>query len=301
MTGHTAGAADGMPRPTMGGSTAPEIVAVSKPPCWPCCEVGHSHAVALARELSYQLIREANTTRYSVHGLFGIFADGDRINYQATGRERQPFGRVVYEDYQHVKTKFIYSRLCQLAHSGNIRTICEIGFNAGLSAILLLESSRSARVLSFDLGDFKWARRADALMREHYGDRFPGVVFGDSAKTLRQQAAREPAGKLQCDAAFIDGAKTFAGRLAHIQDIRSVSPAGTRIFLDEITSLGCVDGSLYENQTDHRLRCQSLNGAYYEPSRAYSHAVQQGMMRILECDWPQRFKETDGICMAELL
>ena len=67
---------------------APEFDAIEKAPCWPCCEAGHENAVAIARELSYQLIREANVTRYNVHGLFGIFADGDRINYNATGKKQ---------------------------------------------------------------------------------------------------------------------------------------------------------------------------------------------------------------------
>ena len=37
----------------------------------------HDHVVTLGRELSKQLVREYNKTKYIVHGLFGIFAAGD--------------------------------------------------------------------------------------------------------------------------------------------------------------------------------------------------------------------------------
>ena len=279
---------------------APEFESVKQSPCWPCCEVGHEHAIALARELSNQLIREANVTKYHVHGLFGIFADGDRINYEAVGKVRPPFGRMVTENYEHAKTRFIYSRLCALSQSHKIETVCEIGFNAGLSAILLLEAAQSARVLSFDLADFPWARRADQLMRARFSrSRFPGVVFGDSHKTLDQQARQEEGGTLRCDAAFIDGAKTYTGRLQHIADLRRFARPGTRVFLDEVTSYACVSGEL--NDTEHLRQCRDINRGYYPSTRAYSHAVNQGHMRILECAWPSRLVDKDGVCVAELL
>ena len=271
-----------------------EAEGVRRQPCWPCCEVGHTHAVALARELSSQLIREANSTGYNVHGLFGIFASGDRINHT---ERRAP-------DYKHVKTRFIYDRLCELSRSHNISTVCEIGFNAGLSAILLLEATRSARVVSFDLGNFPWAKRAETLVRDYYGQaRFPGVIFGEAHTTLRERAALEHqrGRQLRCDAAFIDGAKTYTGRLQHIQDVRAVSPARTRIFLDEITSRECVDGSLSHNPYDYALHCKGRNGNYYDATRAYSQAVRRGIMRVLDCAWPSHMNGTDGICMAELL
>ena len=66
-------------------------------------------------------------------------------------------------NYAQVKTRFIFSRLCALSQQRPIRNVCEIGFNAGLSAMLLLEASRTARVLSYDLADFAWARRADEV------------------------------------------------------------------------------------------------------------------------------------------
>ena len=163
----------------------------------------------------------------------------------------------------------------------------------------MLEASRSSRVVSFDLGDFKWARRADELVREMYGRRrFPGVVFGDSHRTLFATSEHEAGGQLRCDAAFVDGAKTYAGRLQHIRDLRAVSPSGARIFMDEVTSRACVDGT-FSNAAEHDENCKKLNLGYYEATRAYTEAVRSGLMRVLECEWPSRTNQTDGVCMAE--
>ena len=88
---------------------------IKDPPCWPCCMQTHDHVVMLARELSKQLVREYETTHYVVHGLFGIFASGDPIEYNITGRARLPGQRPWYENYEGIKTKFMFSKLCALS------------------------------------------------------------------------------------------------------------------------------------------------------------------------------------------
>lgn len=281
------------PRYNEGGGAA----WVHDSPCWPCCMETHDHVVMLGRELSKQLVREYNTTKYTVHGLFGIFAAGDPIEYNVTGKLRKPFQRPWNENYEGAKTEFIYTRLCALSQARHISTVCEIGFNAGLSAMLLLESARSAVVRSFDLGDFTWARRANELVRQAYGSRFPGVVFGDSTKALRRQRADDA--NFVCDAAFIDGAKTYKGRYQHILDLREVSRPGVPVFLDEITSEACVNGSVPE--AEHRTECLPLSSGYYESTRAYSDACRNGSLRIIECAWPSKLIDKDGVCLGELL
>ena len=84
------------------------------------------------------------------------------------------------------KTRFLYEHVCRLAQQGRANTICEVGFNAGLSALLLLEAAPSARVISFDLGDMPWSGFAANALRAAYDSprRFIGTVFGDSAATL---------------------------------------------------------------------------------------------------------------------
>lgn len=276
-----------------------EFLRKGEPPCWPCCNATHDYVVNLARELSKQLIREAKTTKYNVHGKFGIFADGDAIDYNQSGRARQNMEQPWNINYKHTKTRFLFSHLCALTQQRSISTVCEIGFNAGLSAILLLEASRSARVLSYDLADFAWARRADELVRQYYGPtRFPGVAFGNSTAILLEQKRANPA--FTCDAAFIDGAKTYRGRLQHLRDIRNVASAGVPVFLDEITAMHCINGSI-ANRLEHIAACHSLHAGYWESTWAYSVASREGLLRVHECAWPPKLFNVDGICVGELL
>ena len=55
-----------------------------------------------------------------------------------------------------------------------------------------------------------------------------------SAATADGASAIAP---LRCDASFIDGAKTFAGRLAHVHSLRRVSPPRAKVFLDEVSTV----------------------------------------------------------------
>ena len=45
----------------------------------------------------------------------------------------------------------MYDRLCRHAAANTVRTICEVGFNSGESAMLFLEVMPFAHVVSFDM------------------------------------------------------------------------------------------------------------------------------------------------------
>ena len=131
----------------------------------------------LARAQSQNLIAQRNTTGYDGHGLFGIFGNGDAI----AGKP----GRRYFTDYGGVKVAFLHREACAMP---GVAVACEIGFCAGLSALLLLEAFPRARVLSFDLGNLPWAHAADDMLRAQYAPaRFPGVVFGDAAATIPRE------------------------------------------------------------------------------------------------------------------
>jgi hypothetical protein len=101
------------------------------------CERGHVHMEQLAHNFSRSLGWQ--------HGKFGIFAN----------------------NYQRVKTRFMFLRVCELARQGRVRSMCELGFNAGLSALLLLEAAPEATLVSFDLGDLAPKATADQLKVRH--------------------------------------------------------------------------------------------------------------------------------------
>lgn len=241
---------------------------------------------AKARAHSQRLIDDRNTTKYTVHGLFGIFARGDL---------RAETGRRHYINYGDTKVDFMHRHACQLGHRVRAPTVCEVGFNAGLSALLLLESLPHARVLSFDLGDAAWARAADALLRKQYGAaRFPGVVFGDAVRRIPAYAAARP---FQCDAVFVDGDKSYAGRYGTLTALRRVSRTNAAVFMDEVTTEACVNGTYVPASPAHERQCAGRNRGYWPSVRAYARACREGWLRVQQCAWPSRHPY-DGICLG---
>ena len=236
----------------------------------------------LARAQSQNLIAQRNTTGYDVHGLFGIFGNGDAI----AGKP----GRRYFTDYGGVKVAFLHREACAMP---GVAVACEIGFCAGLSALLLLEAFPRARVLSFDLGNLPWAHAADDMLRAQYAPaRFPGVVFGDAAATIPREHAQRP---FACDAVFVDGDKSYAGRYASLARLRAVSRDGAAVFMDEVTSEACVNGTYAS--VEHERHCRDRNANYWPAVRAYNRAAREGWLRVQRCAWPPRHRH-DGICLA---
>ena len=96
----------------------------------------------------------------------------------------------------------------------------------------------------------------------------------------------------RCDAVFIDGSKTYEGRLAEINHVRNASRTGAMVFLDEISTRECVDGSLPLDE--YRAKCKPLSG-FWEATRAYDTASRRGILSVLECTWTPQYKGSDGI------
>ena len=130
---------------------------------------------------------QEHSRNYIDPGMWGIFARGAQRNYEGT------------------KVRFIHEQLC--ARGTNevaLRrmkqpVICEVGFCAGLSAMLFMESLPRARYVGWDLGDISWTESNIALMRRAYGERFLDVALGRAASTVPLYQNAHP--ELKCDGA----------------------------------------------------------------------------------------------------
>eukprot|EP00041_Stephanoeca_diplocostata_P013471 m.236078 g.236078 ORF g.236078 m.236078 type:complete len:317 (+) comp19347_c0_seq20:653-1603(+) len=127
-------------------------------------------------------------------------------------------------NYQGVKTRFFFEKVCEFGQRKYPKpvTVCEVGFMAGHTAQLFLETlgeSPPSNVVSFDLGTWPWARPNGELLRSIYGNRHTSV-FGDSRKTIAQFASSHK--DVQCDIVFIDGAKDESIRFSDINQFRKV-------------------------------------------------------------------------------
>jgi hypothetical protein len=293
-----------------------------------CDEASHARMLFLAQLLSRDLQR--SHPAYTTHGLMGIFADGAPINRYANGTARvhlvrsarnRSLGlvnrlRANYLDYKHLKTRFLHQRTCERAawlSQGTRRLIhiCEIGFNAGLSSLLLLEASASAgaRVRSFDIDAFPYTRTASALLTRAYAERL-NVSFGD-ADALLALPSMNVSGRhtrQACDITFVDGQKSVVGKLGHLKVLAKYARAGAWIFVDDVKN-GSWCGRRTVEPDGHTL-CIGTRGTIVSKAAAASEglaaAVQLGIVHLIECRWPSVRPhegwrmDGEGLCLAEV-
>ena len=109
-----------------------------------------------------------------------------------------------------------------LARQSWVQQVCEIGFNAGHSALYWLASSNKTRLLSFDLGSHDYAKVMATYMKSVYPDRFQ-IVWGDSTKSVPNyvQSLTSSGSSLACDVIVVDGGHAYEIALADIKNMRA--------------------------------------------------------------------------------
>ena len=91
--------------------------------------------------------------------------------------------------------------MLRLPCSPGIRTVCEVGFNAGYSAAVWLESNPAVRVLDFDMQDQPFKKNCVAeLQRLHPGrlELHAGQCCCSNLRLVQQPSSLCITGQLQC-------------------------------------------------------------------------------------------------------
>jgi len=117
--------------------------------------------------------------------------------------------------------------LAALYADPRVETVCEIGFNAGHSALNALLAKEGIRVLSFDLGGFwdQYSQYSYELLQKS----FPGqhtLVLGDSTVTV-PKFIRDRPNYQKCNILFVDGGHTKEVASA---DIFNMAPLANQTF-----------------------------------------------------------------------
>ncbi|CAM9845751.1 unnamed protein product, partial [Discosporangium mesarthrocarpum] len=119
--------------------------------------------------------------------------------------------------------------LGSLAREGgeHVQTVCEIGFNAGHSALnWLLNTGPDTKVVAFDLGGHPYVIHAVQYLQQNL---FPGrldLVLGSSQETVPSYALQLEAqgkGSGPCNILFVDGDHTQAGALADLENFERLA------------------------------------------------------------------------------
>jgi hypothetical protein len=109
---------------------------------------------------------------------------------------------------------------------------CEIGFNAGFSALLLLMANPSLKLLCLDLGEHDYTKRCFEQVKQDFGDRI-SLLLGDSQQTMK--TVQET-----FDFVHVDGGHTEAIATADCQQALRVLNSKGFLLVDD-TNLSAVE------------------------------------------------------------
>jgi predicted O-methyltransferase YrrM len=112
-----------------------------------------------------------------------------------------------------------------------VRTVLEIGFNAGHSSYVFLDARPDVQVVSFDLGEHSYVSRA----KEFIDKKFPGrheLILGDSMVTVPRYARANP--EAAFDLAFIDGGHDYEVAIADLRNCHQLVVQDGLVVLDDM-------------------------------------------------------------------
>ena len=109
-----------------------------------------------------------------------------------------------------------------LARQSWVRQVCEIGFNAGHSALYWLAASHKTNLLSFDIGVHAYSKVMADYMRSAYPGRFQ-IVWGNSNESVPKFAkeAHNSGLMITCDLIIVDGGHDYEEAIADLRNMRA--------------------------------------------------------------------------------
>ena len=117
--------------------------------------------------------------------------------------------------------------LKELVSKPEIKSIFEIGFNAGHSSELFLEANKDCIVLSFDYGAHTTVTVGKRFIEERYPRRHM-LILGDSTQTIPRYTGVE-----KYDVIFIDGGHSLEVATADLANCRRFAHANTIVIMDD--------------------------------------------------------------------
>ena len=108
----------------------------------------------------------------------------------------------------------------EMAKQPFVKVICEIGFNAGHSALVWLSANPEARLISFDLGEHTYTRQMADFIRREFPNRFE-IHLGDSRLTVPDFYKNK--GNPKCDICVVDGGHTFDIAFKDLNNMRHLA------------------------------------------------------------------------------
>eukprot|EP00953_Heterococcus_sp_UTEX-ZZ885_P001996 1589-Heterococcus_DN1.PRE.3 len=153
-------------------------------------------------------------------------------------------------------------------------TICEIGFNAGHSAIAYLSANPKARIISFDIGHHSYTWKALQVLQHFYPDASLQLVIGDSARSIPDFIKLNP--HIRCDLIFIDGGHEYAQAMADLKNMKALANTqGHVLIIDDVSTIGTVQQAWSQSLQDGLIEASTELDDLLLPANAQRHSYVQ--------------------------
>jgi hypothetical protein len=128
------------------------------------------------------------------------------------------------------------------------KSVLEVGFNAGHSALLILSSNPHIKYVGVDIGEHSYTKEAGRILLNHFGNRFK-LIIGDSTDILPILKLD----KLKFEVIHIDGGHSRDQCLSDLRNATNllIEESG-QILLDDIKGSEILD-ALEEFKMKHSL------------------------------------------------
>lgn len=136
----------------------------------------------------------------------------------------------VYTEGNIASSEKAFSMYFHVARGPTVKTMCEIGFNAGHSAALWLNANPEAKLYAFDIGQFPYTRGNAQLMKKLFPDRFE-YIQGPSDETVKAFHVANP--DVTCDVISVDGDHSTEGTLADLANLRKLASCRNWVLMDD--------------------------------------------------------------------
>jgi predicted O-methyltransferase YrrM len=124
------------------------------------------------------------------------------------------------------------SLLASYTSKSNVKTVLEIGFNAGHSSDTFLKSKDNVSVTSFDLGDHNYVIYGKSYIDQKYPERHQ-LIIGNSIETLPSFIKTTDT---KYDVIFIDGGHEYEVSYSDLINCKHLAHKDTIVIMDDVTN-----------------------------------------------------------------
>ena len=121
----------------------------------------------------------------------------------------------------------------RLIRENNVKSVMEIGFNAGHSCEVFLSSSPDIHVTSFDINMYPYTKIGADYIAKYYPGRHE-FVAGNSLQTVPLYAMHHQDKKF--DLIFVDGGHDYHTALGDLMNCQRLAHADTVVVMDDVVS-----------------------------------------------------------------